>query len=176
MKYREEDNALIINGSRMKDLKDQATAYYQVTVEALYEDVFGIMQFHKRHIQFIVTHLAIPKVGPFDQLFFMHDTGLPFLFDTQAREIDEEAEGSDRPEPFFIGLTEFGKIKLGWSSPIGAITDVNIFKETKIAMPMESISIGDDQVKDWAWITDRTISNGIKKFELKPAIELSYEN
>ena len=90
----------------------------------------------------------------------MNDTDLPFLFDVQARQIDEEADGFERPEPFFIGETEFGKIKLGWSSPIEPIIDLNILKETKIALPIKSISI-DDVYKDWAWVTDRTISNGI---------------
>ena len=93
----------------------------------------------------------------------MNDTDLPFLFDVKARQIDEEADGSERPErpePFFIGETEFGKIKLGWSSPIEPITDLNILKDTKIAIPIKSISI-DDVYKDWAWVTDRTISNGI---------------
>ena len=169
MSYTEE-NALVLDGSKMSD---RTTAYYQVTVEVLYEDIFGIMQYHKRHIQFIVVHLAIPKVGPFDKLYFMNDLNLPYLFDSEAREIDEKAEGSDRPEPFFIGLTEFGKIKLGWNSPIQPITDLNIIKDKKIALPIKTVSIG-DEYNDWAWITDRTISNGIVKYELKPAIEIVY--
>ena len=39
MKYSEGSNALIVYGSRM----DETTAYHQVTVEVLYEDIFGIM-------------------------------------------------------------------------------------------------------------------------------------
>ena len=47
MSYRKEDNALVIDGSKMAD---STTAYYQVTIEVLYEDIFSILQYHKRHI------------------------------------------------------------------------------------------------------------------------------
>ena len=114
MSYRE-DNALVIDGTKMSD---SITAYYQVTIEVIYEDIFGILQYHKRHIQFIVVHLAIPKVRADHKFYFMHDENLPFYFDHEARQIDEQSKGDDRPEPFFIGLTEYGKIKLGWSAPI----------------------------------------------------------
>ena len=63
----------------------------------------------------------------------MHDEGLPFLFDHAARETDEEVGGDDRPEPFFIGLNEFGKIKMGWSSPIEPILDLENLQDKKIA-------------------------------------------
>ena len=34
------DNSLVIDGSKMSD---STTAYYQVTIEILYEDIFGIL-------------------------------------------------------------------------------------------------------------------------------------
>lgn len=37
MSYQRVDNSLVIDGSKMTDL---TTAYYQVTVEVIYEDIF----------------------------------------------------------------------------------------------------------------------------------------
>ena len=48
-------------------------------------------------------------------------------------------------------------------------------QEHKIARLIENIDIG-TEFQDWAWITDRTASNGIQKYELKPAIEIVYQN
>lgn len=48
-------------------------------------------------------------------------------------------------------------------------------KEKKIARKIESTEIG-EEFNDWAWITDRTISNNIAKYELKPAVEIVYQN
>ena len=89
--------------------------------------------------------------------------------------MDDRIGGDNRPEPFFIGLTEFGKIKLGWSSPIAPISNLEILKKKKIARKIENTEIG-EEFKDWAWITDRTISNKIVKYELKPAVEIVYWN
>lgn len=133
------------------------------------------MQYHKRHIQFIVTHLAIPKVKAHHKLYFMHDADLPFYFDDEAKAADDAEGGNDRPQPFFIGLTEFGQIKLGWDQRIEQISDLKALKERKIARKIENTEIG-EQFNDWAWITDRTISNDIAKYELKPAIEIVYQN
>ena len=166
------DNSLVIDGSKMSD---STTAYYQVTIEILYEDIFGILQYFKKHIQFIVVHLAIPKVNAEHKLYFMHDENLPFYFDHEARTIDDQIGGYSRPEPFFIGLTEFGKIKIGWSSPIEPIADLNNLQEKKIARLIDSVDKG-EELQNWAWITDRTASNGIRKYELRPAVEIVYQN
>ena len=54
------ENALQVDGAKMFDRK---TSYFHVTVQVLYIDIFGIEQFHKRDIYFIVAQLIYPQIN-----------------------------------------------------------------------------------------------------------------
>ena len=73
-----------------------------------------------------------------------------------------------------IGLNEFGQIELGWSLPIAGIEDLSRLSTTKLAVPLEDDSEYLSDTTEWAWITNRDDMANLRKFVLKPGVEVSF--
>ena len=125
MTYTPETNQLIVSGADMLLNEDRLQPYYHVTIETLFLDIYGIEKYFKRDIQFIVVHLAVPKVGLHDKLYFFDEKATEsfIVFEQDALYDDKRDAGKDRPRLSVASVSTFGDLKINWDTSMQEVLD-----------------------------------------------------
>ena len=148
-------------------MTDTSKSHYHITLETIFMDVFGIQKYFKSDFYFVVVTLAYPKVLMSELLVFAKEDP-NFVFGKDLLAVDEASTRIERLEPYFIGLSDTGALKIRWNYPINKFENLSQLTQRKVLLPLDSSS-GSELT---AWVTDRTSTEGIHKYIVKDAFEI----
>ena len=79
-----------------------------------------------------------------------------------------------RPKPYLIEFDRYGKVELGWSTPVKAVEDVGSIDTVTVAVKEKDVQQM-DKVIEQVWIVNRDVmENKVESYSLQPAIQVIY--